>query len=247
MMLRPLAALPVYNEVDHVGSVLKQVTRYIDDVVVIDDGSSDGTSDVLDQQTGVSVIRHETNKGYGAALLSAFEYARRNNYDVVVTLDCDGQHEPCRIPSFVEACSRDGVDIVSGSRYLKQFDEDTLPPEQRRKVNVQITAELNDRLGFSLTDSFCGFKAYRVSALEKLNLAETGYAMPLELWVQAACHRLNVVELPVPLIYLDERRSFGGALDDAETRLAYYRQVIERSVDALPRPCGDRFLQEYAG
>ena len=67
-------------------------------------------------------------------------------------------------------------------------------------------------MGFDLTDAFCGFKAYRVEALAKLQVTETGYAMPLELWVQAACQKLSVVEVAVPRIYLDESRSFGGTL-----------------------------------
>ena len=80
---------------------------------------------------------------------------------------------------------------------------------------TQVTALLNEHLGLGLTDAFCGFKAYRVSCLRQLHLTEDGYAMPLELWVQAAFHELMIVEVPVPLIYLDEKRSFGGALDDS--------------------------------
>jgi len=87
---------------------------------------------------------------------------------------------------------------------------------------------VNRRLGLQLTDAFCGFKAYRRDALEKLRITETGYAMPLEVWVQAAQAGLSIVELAVPLIYLDESRSFGGSLDDAQTRLNYYYEVLER-------------------
>jgi dolichol-phosphate mannosyltransferase len=98
---------------------------------------------------------------------------------------------------------------------------------------MQITAELNERLGLNLTDAFCGFKAYRCQALAALEITETGYAMPLEVWVQAARAGLSILELPVPLIYLDEERSFGGALDDAARRLQYYHEVLNR---ALGRP-----------
>jgi dolichol-phosphate mannosyltransferase len=99
-------------------------------------------------------------------------------------------------------------------------------------VNQRVTAELNRRLGYNLTDAFCGFKAYRVDALHHLKIDEAGYAMPLQLWVQAAAARLKVIELPVPLIYLDEKRSFGGVLDDATTRMEYYHLVIDRSIEA---------------
>ena len=124
------------------------------------------------------------------------------------------------------------ADIVSGSRYLDQITPTSHAPADRRQINHQITSELNERLGLELTDAFCGFKAYRTQALAQLDLTETGYAMPLELWVQAAWHELQILELPVPLIYLDQERSFGGPLDSPTTRLNYYREIIDRAIRA---------------
>jgi hypothetical protein len=89
---------------------------------------------------------------------------------------------------------------------------------------------LNRRLSLELTDAFCGFKAYRVDKLSQIQITEPGYAMPLELWVEAATTGLRIRELAVPLIYLEEKRSFGGKLDHAETRLQLYRKVINRSM-----------------
>lgn len=229
-MTRSLTALPVFNEANTVNEVLDEVARYSEHVLVVDDGSTDGTLELLEARTDIYLEVHPQNRGYGAALATAFAYAAKNNFDVVVTIDCDGQHEPQRIPLFVEAADKPNVDIVSGSRYLKKYESDSTPPEQRRRINQTITGEINKQLCFELTDAFCGFKAYRVESLKKMQLTEPGYAMPLELWVQAAAADLKIVELPVPLIYLDEKRSFGGVLDDGDTRLKYYREVLAKSI-----------------
>lgn len=100
-------------------------------------------------------------------------------------------------------------------------------------INRQITRDLNELLNLNLTDAFCGFKAYRVKALENLDISDDGYAMPLQLWVQAAMLGLSIIEVPVPLIYLDLNRSFGGSLDNGQQRLQYYRDCIDRSVLAM--------------
>lgn len=235
MKPRVLTALPVYNEAKHVAQVLREVQKYAEDVLVVNDGSSDGTDDVLVSVPGIRVVTHGTNQGYGAALKTAFCYAVRNDYDVVVTIDCDGQHEPSLIPELAAAVYPDDgepFDIVSGSRYLKSFDGDTPPPEDRRRVNVEVTRYLNQELGLSLTDTFCGFKAYRTHALENLKITELGYAMPLQLWVQAVQLGMRIKEFPVPLVYLDEERSFGGSLDDSVRRLRYYYEVMNRELRA---------------
>jgi dolichol-phosphate mannosyltransferase len=85
---------------------------------------------------------------------------------------------------------------------------------------------LNARFGLDLTDAFCGFKAYRRCALTKLRITETSWGMPLQLWVQAARLGLRIKEVGIPRVYLDPSRAFGGVLDDAEQRLAYYRRII---------------------
>lgn len=228
MVIRSLTALPVYNEKAHVEGVLAGALNYSREVLVVDDGSIDGTSDLLAARRDIHLIHHQKNRGYGAALISAFDFAVSRGYDVLVTIDCDGQHQPQLIPRFLEAAET--ADLVSGSRYLRRFPGDTEPPEERQRINRTITAELNRLLDLQLTDAFCGFKAYRTSALAQLQLTETGYAMPLELWVQAKQLGLSIVELPVPLIYLDFERSFGGALDQADARLAVYRKVIAESL-----------------
>jgi glycosyltransferase involved in cell wall biosynthesis len=239
--MRFLTAIPVYNEERHLESVLNEVRRYSPNILVVNDGSTDRTVELLDRQHDVHIVTRPHNRGYGAALMSAFQWFLDSNFDVLITMDCDGQHEPGRIPVLLEALDAQ-TDIVSGSRYLRDFRQASLPtPADRQQINRIITSELNERLGLNLTDAFCGFKAYRRCPLTRLRITETGWGMPLQLWVQAGWHGLRVKEVAVPRIYLDPKRTFGGMLNDAGERLAYYRRVIDEAwaeVSACTRnPC----------
>ncbi|MEM8835787.1 MAG: glycosyltransferase family 2 protein [Planctomycetota bacterium] len=239
--MRVLVAIPTFNEEATIDAVIPRVLRHARDVLVIDDGSTDATPTHLARHA-VRVIRHESNRGYGAALLEAFRDAADRGFDWVITMDCDEQHEPDALPTFFDAIQRDDCDVISGSRYLEPTPLDDQPPANRRAINAQLTRELNDRfgesLGFRMTDAFCGFKAYRVATLEGLRLTEHGYAFPLQFWVQAVAARLRMREVPVRLIYLDQSRSFGGPLDDDDVRLDHYRGVLcaelERCAARLP-------------
>lgn len=236
-----LTAIPIYNEEAYLVPVLTEILKYAPaDVLVVDDGSTDRTPELLGHFPTVKTVRHARNRGYGAGLRSAFDYTLRHGYDALVTLDCDGQHEPAMIPEVAAPLVE--FDLVSGSRYLQVFDPAQRPPEARRRINAEVTRWLNDCLGFALTDAFCGFKAYRASAIEKFRITDEGYAMPLQVWAQAAEHHMKVTEVAVPLIYLDESRAFGGALDDADYRLNHYREVFQRAIDAskLATPAGCR-------
>lgn len=246
--MRTLIAIPVYNEERYVPGVLASVIEHApgnpSDILIIDDGSTDRTAAAV-AKFPVRSLRHDRNRGYGSSIIDAFDFAAREGYDWVITMDCDEQHEPSRIPLFVReqeraGASGEGADILSGSRYIASMDEATTPPADRRAINVALTEEINRRLAFDppLTDAFCGFKSHRVSALSRLHLTEQGYAFPMQFWVQAAAKRLAVGEIPVKLIYKDLTRSFGGSLNDPTTRLAHYRSVlhceIERFRDQLP-------------
>ncbi|MCZ2343520.1 MAG: glycosyltransferase family 2 protein [Bacteroidales bacterium] len=231
--MRVLTAVPVYNEARHVRGVLEEVRKYCPHILTVDDGSTDATPQILDTVPGIHRVTHTRNRGYGAAITTAFQYAIAHGFDLLVTTDCDGQHEPARIPVLLEAIH--DVEIVSGSRYLRDFRQDTPAPTDRRYINATITAELNQRYGFHLTDAFCGFKAYRVKELRKLAITETGWGMPLQLWVQAARLGFRVKEIGVPRLYLDPNRAFGGVLNDPTERLAYYRGILHAAeADPLP-------------
>jgi dolichol-phosphate mannosyltransferase len=237
-----LIAIPVFNEQAYVDSVLDAVRQHAgdSDILVIDDGSTDRTPQHLANQP-VDVIRHATNRGYGRSLKDAFRWAGCYGYDWLITMDCDEQHEPAALRDFFAAMAEDEADIISGSRYHPDSVAEDQPPAERRKVNATVTGWINECLGLTLTDAFCGYKAYRVAALQRLKLDVSGYAFPLQVWVQAAAHDLRVRELPVRLIYKDPQRSFGGALDDRDQRLAHYWETFEHERAKFPakfaQPC----------
>jgi glycosyltransferase involved in cell wall biosynthesis len=224
--------LPVYNEAATVAAVLDEVRRIFDgDVFVIDDGSEDGTAEILAARGDVCVISHSENLGYGRSLTDGIIRATGRGARRVVTMDCDGQHEPRHIPVFLYAVDAFDADVVSGSRYLPESPVIGKAPPQRKELNARVTQAVNAVTGWGITDAFCGFKAYRVAAVRELDLREPGYAMPLELWAKAFRAGLSVLELPVERIYFDGDRSFGQDLDDAEKRFAYYERVWLRALE----------------
>jgi dolichol-phosphate mannosyltransferase len=241
-----LLAIPVYNEEPYVARVLDQVRLHSKNILVVDDGSTDKTPAILEKQTDISVISHPENRGYGQSIADAFQFALDGGYAWLITMDCDEQHEPTCIPRFVEAAAMDDADVISGTRYSNGHSGDGPAPKDRREINRLITNILNQRLGLDLTDAFCGFKAYRVEALRHFRITVPGYAMPMQWWVQAARAGLRIEELPVPLIYKDIPRNFGGALDNPVVRLRHYLEIFETEMAAasmpLPEMCGTRRL-----
>jgi glycosyltransferase involved in cell wall biosynthesis len=223
--------MPVYNEEPTVIDVLDAVrARFPGTIVIVDDGSTDRTASLVAARHDVVLVSHGENRGYGASLRSGFASALCLGAETVITMDCDGQHEPRHITEFCEELERCGSDIVSGSRYLPGSGEVGLVPPDRRAVNTRITALINEATGWRLTDAFCGFKAYRADALRRVRIDESGYAMPLEFWARAWKAGLTVCEMPVERIYMDHDRSFGQDLDDPERRTAYYLQVWQRAL-----------------
>jgi glycosyltransferase involved in cell wall biosynthesis len=240
--VRLLIAVPVYNERKYVGPVLDRIKQYHGDILVVDDGSTDGTADILAARSDVHTIRHPINRGYGQSLIDAFGWADAKGYDWVITIDCDEQHEPERIPEFIRAIETDRWDLISGSRYMAPTCEDDLPPVDRRSINATITKALNDLFDLGITDAFCGYKAQRVSSMRRLRLDQPGYAFPMQLWPRAVKAGLRITEIPVRLIYNDPTRHFGGLLDDAGVRLKHYLEVLRRELaagDADRTPAGN--------
>ena len=228
--------IPLYNEERYIAGVLRDIRKYSkNDTLIINDGSNDSSRMIIEKISqelpgNLYLINHQNNEGYGKTLTDGFNYSIQNNYRFILTIDGDGQHEPENIDCFIKAMKNSTMDIISGSRYLDPGKMATDPPRDRYHINHTITRIINKITGYQLTDSFCGFKIYRVNALKKLRLTENGYGLPLQLLIQAYKSSLKIKELPIELIYTDEKRTFGPVLDDRKKRLHYYMEIIRREL-----------------
>lgn len=230
-----LLILPVYNEMPHLARVIRCIMKHwAGDIVAIDDNSSDGSLAALAEFDALSVLHNLRNAGAGGVLLRGFAYAAERGYANVITMDADGQHSPDCISTFLRELEKCRCccecDFVWGSRYTGGYGE--VPPAfaMRQRVNQEITERLRTVTGYSLTDAFCGFRAYRVESLQRLDITETGYGMFMQMTVLAARAGIEVREIPVPLIYLDDTRDFNGNFTDMQERLAYYHRVIDATL-----------------
>jgi glycosyltransferase involved in cell wall biosynthesis len=227
--MRVLIVIPLYNEEDSIVRVLREVRRHTPaDILVVDDGSTDRSPELLRGIGWIELFRHQENRGYGACLIRGFDHALALGYDAAVTIDADDQHEPALIPALVAELAE--ADIVSGSRYLAGSGRGQAAPPDRMRINQLVTSRINRLTGYSLTDAFCGFKAYRRRALAELELDESSYGLPLQMWLQAARHGLTVREVAVGRIYPRPDRHFGGNLDRPCVRLRSYLETMRKEL-----------------
>jgi len=190
-----LAGIAAYNEARYVGSVVLQARQYVDEVIVIDDGSTDNTARVA-ELAGATVIRHNENRGKGAAIQSILTEAKKRNPDILVLLDADAQHDPNEIPVLIKPISK-GFDLVIGSR---EAQDDKTPRYRRlgRKVLLH-SARLASKANIS--DSESGFRALSPKAINDLELKANGFAVESEMITLAADKNLKITEVPISNIY----------------------------------------------
>jgi len=193
-----VASIPAYNEEKTIAKVILLAQKYVDKIIVCDDGSSDLTGEIA-RGLGAAVIQHDRNLGYGAAMKSLFEEARAMEADVMVTLDADGQHNPEDIPKLLKSIQNDEADIVIGSRFLGGADKGI--PRYRRVGIKLITKMSNGAIKSKISDAQSGFRAYSKRAIQSLRLQEDGMGVSAEILMKAGRQNLKVREVPIGANY----------------------------------------------
>ncbi len=216
-----IVIVPAYNEEKTIGSVVRSLFGHADQVVVVDDGSSDRTA--IEASAGAVVLRHEINRGQGAALETGHEYARRMGADYVLHFDGDGQFEPNDVPSALAALQQSGADVLLGSRFIEKSVISNQKSENGTNSGVPVfkrlfilpVARLFHRLcyGIRLTDAHNGFRILNRRALEHMRLTHDRMAHATEIVALAKRHHLRVIEFPVNVMY----REYGQRVGDGVT------------------------------
>lgn len=195
-MVKSVAIIPAYNEEVALGSIILRTLQYVDEVIIVNDGSDDKTVDVA-RLAGAEIINHATNLGKGEALKSGFSAI--GDADVVVTIDADGQHNPDEIPSLIKPIIEDGADLVNGSRYMNGPEENT--PAYRRVGQQVLDNATNISAGIKVTDSQSGFRAFSPAACKVFRFYDTGFGIESEMLVDVAEAGLKIVEVPITVRY----------------------------------------------
>lgn len=219
-----LVAMPAYNEEKYIGSLVTKAREYADEVLIVDDGSTDGTPEVA-RLAGATVIQHKKNKGYGAAVQSILAEAKRISPDILVLLDADSQHNPGEIPRLVEPISQ-GFDLVIGSRKLLR---DNIPLYRRIGQGV-ISYFCYILSGEKLSDSESGFRVFSRKAVGMLELREDGMSVSAETIAKAAEKGLKITEIPISITYTRD----GSTLNPVRHGFGVLSRIIAMILERRP-------------
>jgi glycosyltransferase involved in cell wall biosynthesis len=195
-MPRITAIIPAYNEELAIGSVVINTSAYVDQIIVVDDGSTDKTA-LIAEKAGAQVIRHQQNMGKGAALKTGFNKVK--NTGIIVTMDSDGQHNPAEIPKLIQPIENGEADIVNGSRYLDKKATET--PAYRRVGQTVLDKATNINSGLSITDSQSGFRAFAAYTIPAFKFKESGFSIESEMLTDATEFDYKIMEVSIGVSY----------------------------------------------
>ena len=204
---RIIVAIPAYNEEVAIGSIILKARKHASGVIVIDDGSTDNTSEIA-RLAGAMVISHGQNEGKGAGIRDAFAFAKRFDADILVLIDGDGQHNPGEIPGLIAPLLRDEADLVNGSRFLEKKAGGNKVPLYRRLGQEVLTLATNAGTRRKVTDTQNGFRAFAKKTFDCFSFRENGMAIESEMLIDASAAQMRLKEVPISVRYDVEGSTF---------------------------------------
>jgi len=191
-----IACIPAFNEEKVIANLISDVSKYVDSVVVCDDGSADDTANVS-KKSDAFVIKHDKNMGKGAALKSLFDFARHSNADIIITIDGDGQFLPKEIPKLIQPIKEKKYDLVLGNR----LHSGNKIPTYRKFGNKVLDKVTNLAADLPFEDTQGGFRAYSKNAIEKIQFDTDGFGADSEILIDSAQKGLKITEEKVTVLY----------------------------------------------
>ena len=196
--MKTIIGIPAFNEEKNIAVLITQLKKIADKIIVCNDGSTDLTSKIA-EELGATMINHEKNLGYGAAIRSLFLKSKDLDADILVTFDADGQHRIEDIDKVINPIINGESDLVIGSRFL---DESKKEVPRYRKVGIKVITKItNATIKKQLTDSQSGFRAYSKKVLNELNPSELGMGISTEILIKASARNFRISEVPIKIIY----------------------------------------------
>lgn len=189
--------IPVFNEEHTISKTLKDVSKYVDKIIVVDDGSTDNTSNIIKGKK-VILIKHLVNLGQGAALQTGFEYVKQIDSDIIVTFDADGQHKASEIPKMIQPILEEKTDITLGSRFLGRVVGVPLIRLIVLKMGIIFTRIYS---GLKITDTHNGLRAFTRTALSQINITHNRWAHPSDILYQIGKNNFKIIEIPTTVLY----------------------------------------------
>jgi len=219
--LSVVAAIPCFNTERHIADIVAECKKFVDEVIVIDDGSSDNTA-ALAKEAGAVVFSHDRNRGYGEAIKSCFSVARTRGADVLVTIDGDVQHNPKDIPQLLEAMLKYQADLVIGNRFLPSADIETMP--LYRGIGIRtINYAWNLGSKVKVSDTQSGFRAYSKRIFGNFALLEKGMSVSIEILEKSRRNGVIIREVPISCLYHNRKIHFKAFTHGISVLLSIFR------------------------